>query len=418
MTEGRRLRATRVVTDDRRGRRFVSFLASTTLLAIAWTLPAATNVLMDLLFNEGAAAKGSMWAQIVTSAVPWYVWVPLTPAVVRLTRKRPVMWPLSMVNLAAHTALLAAVTLVFAGTLRIVNSAMGLPPSHAGLVRNALGWAPFTLLCYAAVVGIAQAVMFAKRAREAAIEQAVLAEMLARAQLDTLRMQLHPHFLFNALNTISMLVRDQDADTAIRLIAELGDILRELLRDPTATVAPLRGEIKLVRQYLSIEQVRFGARLVIEWNVDPELLGAAVPPLILQPVVENAIRHGVARGSGIGLLRIEAVARADTLVLSVYDNGPGDSLVTQGANTDTASGHHAGLGLINTRMRLEQIYGDRAYFRLARTDNLLTLATIAMPLTFATSLLPGPAPAAARERADLTRADARAGTDDATERWV
>jgi two-component system, LytTR family, sensor kinase len=163
----------------------------------------------------------------------------------------------------------------------------------------------------------------------------------------------------------------------VQLIAELGGILRELLRDTATAVAPLRDEIDLIGRYLAIEQVRFGDRLTIEWSVDPSALDAAVPPLILQPAVENAIRHGIVRGIGIGWLRIEAAVRADTLVLSVSDNGPdGPPPVTASARQP---GH--GLGLANTRGRLRRMYGDNAYLRLARTDRDITLVTIALPLT-------------------------------------
>lgn len=416
MAVGRSQRDARAAADGRHRSTLPGFVGSTALLTVAWTLPAATTVVMDILFGEGVAAGAPMWTRIVANAVPWYLWVPLTPAVVRLARRRPVMRPLSLANIAAHTALWAAVTLAFAIALRVTRAALGLPPSQAALFRSALGWAPFTLLAYAAVAALAQAAMFAKHARDGAIQHAVLAEQLARAQLDALRVQLQPHFLFNALNTVSMLVRDHDADSAIRLIAELGDILRELLRDSTAAEAPLGGEIDLVRRYLGIEQVRFGDRLKVEWRVESDVLDAAVPPLILQPLVENAIRHGIARVTGAGVLRIEAFARADTLVLCVSDNGPNTCPVGPVADDPRAGGHRRGLGLTNTRARLERMYGDRAYLRLARTEDRLTLATIAMPLTVVGSQAPGPIEGPTRAPREL--ADPREPAGTVVERWT
>jgi LytS/YehU family sensor histidine kinase len=225
---------------------------------------------------------------------------------------------------------------------------------------------------------MAQALLFASLARQQEVERAVLAEQLAQAQLDTLRMQLHPHFLFNALNTIAMLVRDRDAEMAVRLIATLGDILRELLRGPAVPVIPLRAELNLLTRYLSIEQVRFGDRLAVEWHIDEDVLDAAVPTLILQPVVENAIRHGISlRTSVVGSLRIEAARQGQTLVLSVSDNGPGGS--TRHSDVPEDPSATSGIGLANTEARLQKLYGHDAHVRLGRTAGV-TLATIVLPL--------------------------------------
>jgi LytS/YehU family sensor histidine kinase len=244
-------------------------------------------------------------------------------------------------------------------------------------VEDFIDWLSFNLLAYAAVAGMAQALLFARLARQQEIERAVLAEQLAQAQLDALRMQLHPHFLFNALNTISMLVRERDAETAVHLIAELGDILRELLRDASTPAIPLRAELELLKRYLSIEQVRFGDRLTIEWDVEEDVLDAEVPTLILQPVVENAIRHGISRGTSVGSLRIEAGQRGQTLVLSVSDNGPGGPSreIEFAEDSDEASG----IGLSNTQARLRKLYGHDAYLLLSRTAGV-TLATVVLPL--------------------------------------
>jgi LytS/YehU family sensor histidine kinase len=174
-----------------------------------------------------------------------------------------------------------------------------------------------------------------------------------------------------------MLVRDRDAEMAVRLIAELGDILRELLRGTAMPAIPLRAELDLLRRYLSIEQVRFGDRLAVEWHVDEEVLDAAVPTLILQPVVENAIRHGVSLGTSVGSLRIEAAQRGQTLVLSVSDNGPNGPSRQSDLVEDPSESF--GIGLANTHARLQKLYGRDAYIRLGRTAEV-TLATIVLPL--------------------------------------
>ena len=361
------------------------WLATAALLLVVWSIPAGLNVAMDLLARP--PEPGALWPRAIASALPWYVWAPFTPVVWRLVRERPLLRPLAPASVVAHLALGTLVTAAFVGVLEVARAVLGLPPRGPAPLLAVIGWSPFTLLAYAAVAGLAHGALYARRARDDAIARAVLAEQLARAQLDALRMQLHPHFLFNALNTIAMLVRDRDADTAVKLIAELGGILRELLRDSDRSVASLGKELEIVGRYLAIEQVRFGNRLAIQWDVDPLLVDAAVPPFILQPIVENAVRHGVARGTGAGWIRIAAAERDGTLVLTVADNGPDGPSASQLRPSGSR-----GLGIANTTARLRQLYGDEAYFRLTRSDGNVTLATIAFPLGFAgrTAELPAP----------------------------
>jgi two-component sensor histidine kinase len=309
---------------------------------------------------------------LATTAAPWLIWVLATPLIVRAVRRRPLLRPLGVGAVAWHLALWTGITAAYVLAREALSRATGIPPAAVGLLEQFVAWLPFQLLAYAAVAGIAHAALYAGRAREQALERAILAEQLARAQLDALRVQLHPHFLFNALNTIAMLVREHDADTAVRLIAELGALLRELLRDATASEVPLRHELALLDRYLAIEQVRFGERLRVEHSIDRDVLDAAVPPLVLQPLVENALRHGIV--SGTGLLRIEAAGRDDTLVLSVHDNGADAG--PRASSPAEAGG--CGVGLANTRERLLRMYGERAYVRLARTADG-TLATVVLP---------------------------------------
>jgi two-component sensor histidine kinase len=339
------------------------------VLILAWTVPAGLHTSMDVIMHRRMGHTIDPVATFVTTMAPWYLWVLATPLVLHAVRRRPLLRPLRVFAVAAHVALWIAITAAFTGTRIASRHLIGQPPARAGLVEQAVGWLPFLLLAYAAVAGIAHAALYAGRAREQALERALLAEQLARAQLDALRMQLHPHFLFNALNTIAMLVRDHDADTAVRVTADLGALLRELLRRTTATEVPLRQELDLLGRYLAIEQVRFGDRLRVTRRFDVGVLDAAVPPLVLQPLVENALRHGIAPGTGPGVLCIEASRRDRVLVLTVRDNGSGAA---------RAAADGIGVGLANTRERLRRLYGDDAYVRLAR-DAGGTLATIVLP---------------------------------------
>jgi signal transduction histidine kinase len=365
-------------------------------LVLAWTVPAGLHTTMDVIMQHRLGRTIEPLLVFATTTAPWYIWLLATPLVLRMVRRRPLLRPLQASAVAWHVALWIGITIVYTGARIAARRAIGAPASAGGLLEQIVGWLPFLLLAYAAVAAVALAALFAGRAREQALERALLAEQLARAQLDALRMQLHPHFLFNALNTISMLVREHDADTAVRLIAELGALLRELLRRSPAAEMPLRHELDLLGRYLAIEQVRFGERLRVEHRIEPDALDAAVPPLVLQPLVENALRHGIARSTRVGVLSIEASRRDRVLVLTVRDNGPGIA-------PDATEG--CGVGLPNTRERLRRLYGDDAYVRLAH-DADGTIATIVLPYHAAGADAPS-ADAVRAPDAPYARPDAR-----------
>jgi LytS/YehU family sensor histidine kinase len=180
-------------------------------------------------------------------------------------------------------------------------------------------------------------------------------------------MQLNPHFLFNALNSIAMLVRGGRNDEAVRMLAGLGDLLRAVLDDQRPHEVPLRDELDFLRRYLDIEQIRAG-RLRVSVDVAPDAMEARVPNLILQPIVENAIRHGIARSSAAGLVEIGAWRENGSLLLSVRDDGPG---VGEGA-TD-------GVGLRNTRARLARMYGDAQTLEMGDAEGGGTRVTLRIP---------------------------------------
>jgi two-component system, LytTR family, sensor kinase len=358
-----------------------SRLRSAGLLFVVWSIPALCHTGVEVLGNKRTGQSETIWQLLGASALPWYVWASATPLVKRAVRRFPLRRPEDAVGIAVHAALSIALTVVFVIVMRGLRELVSLPVPDDPVWQVAAGWSPFTLLAYAAIAASAHAELYATRADAEALHRAVLAEQLARAQLNALRMQLHPHFLFNALNTIAMLVRDQDSATAVRLIAELGIILRELLRDAGTLEVTLREELDLIGRYLGIEQVRFGARLTIGWQVDERALDAAVPPLILQPLVENAVRHGVAHCTKAGAICIGAAVAGDRLLLTVRDDGPLDPFAATCADQRRAPG--AGVGLANTRERLARMYGDRATMRMERVEARHTLATVELPLTHA-----------------------------------
>jgi LytS/YehU family sensor histidine kinase len=241
---------------------------------------------------------------------------------------------------------------------------------------TALGYVPVMTLVYAGVVGFVEWRSADARVRAQEREAAELSAQLAQAQLSALRMQLHPHFLFNALNTITVLVAEQERETAMQLLARLGGVLRAVVRGDPAREVPLRDEVALIGEYLDIEQVRFADRLRVEWDLDAAALDQLVPVFVLQPLVENALRHGVGRSPPGGVLQIGARVTDDDLALWVYDDGPGGAPAAHGAGEESGQG----IGLSNTRARLARLYGERSSLTLEPADGGMR-ALIVIPMT-------------------------------------
>jgi signal transduction histidine kinase len=220
------------------------------------------------------------------------------------------------------------------------------------------------LVAGAGVVGVAHAFFYYREARTRQIREAQLETRLIEAQLRTLQQQLHPHFLFNTLHAISTLMH-RDVDAAERMLAELGDLLRVMLDSGTRAEIRLDEELDFIGKYLRIEQARLGDCLTVEFDVDPALLGAAVPALVLQPLVENAIKHGISQLHTPGHVRIAAKRTGDSLIMTVTDNGPGPSERSLAALS-------GGIGVSNTRARLRHHCGDDFRFEFQKSDDGFT----------------------------------------------
>ena len=226
------------------------------------------------------------------------------------------------------------------------------------------------IITYWGILGIQWGFRYYRGFREREMHASELKAQLVKAQLSALKMQLQPHFLFNTLNAIMVLVRQQRGRQAEEMLARLSDLLRCVLEDVEAQQIPLRRELEYLRLYLSIEQVRFQDRLGIEITADDTALDAAVPHMGLQPIVENAVRHGIGRVAAAGIIRISALRTGQTLIIRVADDGPG-----LGA-ADLAEGR--GIGLANTRARLHQLYGDAASLKVENGERGV-VATMTMP---------------------------------------
>ncbi len=317
----------------------------------------------------------------------WYLWALLAPVVFWLARRLPLERTrlvsrgishlvFAMVLSSVHTAVIFQI--IWASRSQLTESVAEL--SYLTLF---MAYASYqlssNLLAYCAIAGVAHALDYYRRYRERELATTRLSEQLAQAQIRALRMQLNPHFLFNAMNSIAMLVRHQQRDEAVRTVAGLSDLLRYVLEDTREVEVPLRQELDFVERYLAIEQVRFRDRLEVRIDADHDTLDAQVPNLILQPLVENAIRHGIAKRTAAKLVAITAHRTDDNLVLDVIDDGPGLSGVARMGNS---------VGISNTRARLAQLYGSQQKLQLRNAPSQGVIATISLP--FHTHPLSGP----------------------------
>jgi two-component system, LytTR family, sensor kinase len=322
---------------------------------------------------------------VVLGNVPWwYGWLLLTPLVLALARRFP-PWAAgrTLRHAALHFALSIPIGLVHGavgalGWMLIVRAPGAALPAtaQAQVTMIALNFLMGDVMVYWALVGAYAALFHHRRLRDRELETARLAEHAARlessatrARLDALRMELNPHFLFNTLNSVSGLVRRRENDAAVEVLAALGDLLRITLGQREQQV-PLELELDFLQRYLKIERTRFHDRLSVEVDVPDELRHLPVPSLVLQPLVENAVRHGVAKSPGPGRVTIRAFPRGGELVLEVSDTGAG-FVARRGGG---------GVGLQNTRERLARLYGGRARLELGSAPGGGARVTVAPPM--------------------------------------
>jgi signal transduction histidine kinase len=335
------------------------------ITAIAWSVITVTSASEAVLFAHTSSLT-AFGHSLLIMAPGWATWGLATAPIIRLSRRFPLASPIRLRALVAHVA--ACITIAAAFTL-VYTAALHAFPDRPGrdetlpreLWNHVVSWSPFLLMAYASLVGIGHALEYAERARHEQAEKASLQTQLVEAQLGALRMQLQPHFLFNTLNGVAMLIRGGDSGRAVEMIALLGEVLRGLLRTSSDLEAPLASELRLLRTYLEIEQIRFGDRLRVAWHVDDDVISALVPPLILQPVVENALRHGLWPRTEGGELTVAARRAGTKLELEVIDQGVG---LAPGFDPDRSTG----VGLANVRARLARMYGAEAGLEVTAGD--------------------------------------------------
>ncbi len=289
--------------------------------------------------------------------IGWLPWALATPTVLRLGRRYPpVQWkPLS--TWIRHLAACLAIGLIFSAWTAALEKLMNPwakvpgPGSFPHLLSQTFyNGLLSTFFLYTAILLVGRMLDSRERLALQQTETARLNEQLSKAQLSALRRQIEPHFLFNTLNSIAGLIREKRNDAAVSMIVELSDFMRRVLEDSNRQQVPLGEELEFAQKYLEIQKVRFVERLQCSVNVPSELLLAQVPTLILQPMVENAIKHGIAKRAQGGAVRILASRSNGMLTLSVYNDGP-----SLPANVEKI---HSGIGISNMRTRLQSLYGD------------------------------------------------------------
>lgn len=232
------------------------------------------------------------------------------------------------------------------------------------------------MFIYWSVLSISLISSYYEQYQKEKLKTSQLDAQLSNARLQALKMQLHPHFLFNTLHSISALVLKNENRDAVKMINRLSELLRLTLDNIETQIVSLEDEIEFTRRYLEIERIRFHDRLAVEWDIDPQSLEAQVPTLILQPLVENAMRHGVDSHSGASRIQIAARLQNGQVLMEVCDDGT-DVKKIAGQNDA------AGLGLKNIRERLSELYGEDYSFSLSRRADDWTVAQIVIPFSFA-----------------------------------
>ncbi len=343
------------------------------LIAAAWTLFGIFFASEAIVTRAYAGRPLNVGQTVTIWLICAYIWLAATPFILILTRRFPLDRQSWLKNTLIHIFLSSVFAIALLSVYVVITAWIGLQPADRSLWANLrsqyIGTFHSEVLTYWAAVGLTHALIYYRKFREREIRASQLEAQLARAQLDALRMQLQPHFLFNTLNTISVLMKE-NVELANHLLLRLSDLLRLALRNNDTHEVTLREELEFLRNYLEIEQTRFQDRLTVRYDIDEQAEDAQVPNLILQPLVENAIRHAVAPQPGKSIVEIRAVRSNGNIEIQVVDDGPG---------MQPATANGKGIGLSNTRARLDKLYGSAHSFQLSPADGRGLRVTVVLP---------------------------------------
>jgi two-component system LytT family sensor kinase len=357
-------------------------LRSAGLILLAWVLFGVLLGQQVYVLQAGRGPAG-IWSHAIALQINYcLIWALLTPAILGMGRAFPLVGSASgrrralvravSVHLAASVVCAMLVQATHSLTLSRIYPGWFPRPSAPEIALSLMGSVDYGFILYWVVTLLGQSFQHWRTLNEARVRQAALQEQLAHAQLAALQMQMHPHFLFNALNSVAELIHE-DTHAAERMVTQLSELLRIYMRSGETQEISLAQEIDFLRRYLEIQKLRFEERLAVRIELDPGTETALVPSLILQPLVENSIVHGIADREQGGLIAIYASLHGASLELRVADNGP--SLPERGHDPIVE-----GRGLGNTRVRLEHLYGEEQDFSLEPVAGGGTCASIRIPL--------------------------------------
>jgi sensor histidine kinase YesM len=341
------------------------------LFAAVWVVPAGLSALQYAFVGDASGTHYDIGTALLWQGTAWMIWGLWSQVIltmvdrVKLDTARLMPW-LSL-HLAA-TAVVCAANVLTIAWLDHLFGAIGQVTSYRYALRVAVvNHLDIQVVLYWAILGAAYMVEFVRRYRERDRAATELEQKLARTQLEALRMQLNPHFLFNALNSVAELM-EMDVREAQRTLTRVADLLRLSLRSAGQSLIPVWQEIELVELYLQIARVRYGSGLDADISVDPSVVDLMIPSFLLQPLVENALKHGLAPGHQDQAIEVRLGRNRDSLEIVVEDNGRGlNGLLTTSGRFLAAvpSVDGLGIGLTNTRSRLAMLYGDRYAFRMS-----------------------------------------------------
>jgi len=343
-------------------------------ILLVWLMIGALFSVQSHYYQMSFGQPVNWMGDLLRNSVYTALWAFCTPFILMSARRYRIernRWALRLLTHLLIALLVAVIQRVLYSVALWLVTSPPQPLTPSLVLNSLLGYFDYGVYIYFIILFLDHALEYSNSFHREQLRAARLSADLTAVQLQALRAQMNPHFLFNTLNSIAVLIRD-DPDSAIDMLDHLSALLRLTLTRMDTQEVPLEEELKFLDRYCLIEQARFGDRLTVRKNIDPAVLHALVPYLVLQPLVENAVRHGIGRTPGPGTIEIGAVRENGILRLTVSDTGPGIS-------NDTSASTQEGIGIANTQKRLAHLYGDAQHFELKNRNQEGLLVTVAIP---------------------------------------
>jgi LytS/YehU family sensor histidine kinase len=350
-------------------------------MASLWTALAVLDATQNILHMRQAGMHHAWVKLFFVLIVEWLPWALVTPLVIKLARRFPPDWKSPKTWLLHLAAVMAINLLASAWSLMLEIALQPWLPDfdvHGILAAWPLRFADRllpALILYAFIIAITDVLDSKAKAAAQQTDAARLNEQLSDARLNALQRQIEPHFIFNTLNSISGLVREHKNEAAVSMIANFSDLLRRVATGSNEPEVTLAHEVEFLKKYLAIQEARFAGRLKFEFDIPPGLQDAQIPNLLLQPLLENALKHGIASQARGGTVRVAATCANGLLELRVYNDGP--------LLSDDRQAVKEGIGLSNLRTRLKLLHGERGELRLENRGVTGVEAFVALPFKVA-----------------------------------